>query len=317
VAGELAAEGRFLRAHGGLDERVPDAVAHGHAAGARDLLLHDPRGAQVVDDRRARVLLQDLARQERRHQVVPHRAAGLVDEAAAVGVAVEADAQLGLRRSHERAHRVEVLLLERVGLVVGERAVELGEDRLRADARARARGSAQRVAGHPVGAVDRDRDVALEPREPRDVVGVGREQVALLERAAPRGGRRLGPATMRSMSRMPFAAEIGVAPRPLELHAVVLARVVAGGDVQAAVAVGRADREVAHGRAGEPDVDHVRARAPHALDDRRGDRRRVRAHVAPDHEPLRTEELRESTSDPPRELGVQLGPGRCRGCRRP
>ena len=61
-------------------------------------------------------------------------------------------------------------------------------------------------------------------------------------------------------------AEIGRAPSRAQLHAVVLARVVAGGHVQPAVAVLRADREVGHRRRGEPDVDHVATGVAHALD---------------------------------------------------
>jgi hypothetical protein len=112
----------------GLDERVPDAVAHGHAAGARDLLLHDPRGAQVVDDRRARVLLQDLAREQRRHQVVPTvRPVSSTKQQRSASPSKPTPSSACV--AHERAHGIEVLLLERVGLVVRERAVELGEDR--------------------------------------------------------------------------------------------------------------------------------------------------------------------------------------------
>ena len=54
------------------------------------------------DDRRARVPRQHVAREQHQQLVAPDHAAAVVDDADAVGVAVEGDAELGARRAHAR-----------------------------------------------------------------------------------------------------------------------------------------------------------------------------------------------------------------------
>ena len=86
---------RVLLAHAVLDERVPDAVDERHAAGALDRLRHRPARAHVVDDLAARLLLEHRLGEQRGDEVAGHELAGVVDEEAAVGVAVEGDAEVG------------------------------------------------------------------------------------------------------------------------------------------------------------------------------------------------------------------------------
>ncbi len=153
VAADLAGEDRVDLAHAALDEGVADAVHVGRAAGLQDRVAHGPGGAQVVDHRLGPGPGQDVARQQRREEVARHELAGVVDEEAAVGVAVEGDAQVGLVLADLADDELAVLRQERVGLVVGEAAVgvqEVGdgvdvealEDRGQIDAR------------HPVGRVE-------------------------------------------------------------------------------------------------------------------------------------------------------------------
>src|SRR5215211_1459838 len=59
MTGDLAAERRALLTHAVLDVRVPDPVDERNAAGAVDGVRHGPAGADVVDDLRPRLLLQD------------------------------------------------------------------------------------------------------------------------------------------------------------------------------------------------------------------------------------------------------------------
>ena len=125
VAGHLAAEQPALAAHALLEEGVPDAVEQGHAAVRRDHVGHGAAGAQVVEDLRAGVLDQESLGEQRGDEVAGHELAVLVDEEAAVGVAVPGDAEVGLLGHDALADLAAVLLEQRVGLVVGERAVHL------------------------------------------------------------------------------------------------------------------------------------------------------------------------------------------------
>ena len=134
MTGELASEDRAVAAHGGLDEGVAHAVAHGLATALGDDFLDHPRGAQVIDHGRAGLGLEELAREQCGHQVGRHGLPGLVHEAAAVRVGVEAHTQVGADLLHQFAHGVQVLFLEGVGLMVREGAVGLQEDAVRGDA---------------------------------------------------------------------------------------------------------------------------------------------------------------------------------------
>ena len=99
VARDLAGEERVFLAHAVLDERVADARLQRRAARRLDRVAHGPRGAQVVEDRRAGRALEQRSRHQRGREVARHELAGVVDEEAAVGVAVEGDAQVGARRA--------------------------------------------------------------------------------------------------------------------------------------------------------------------------------------------------------------------------
>ena len=98
MAGDLAAEHGALLAHAVLEERVADAVDERDAAGALDRLRHRPARADVVEDLRARCLLEDRLGEQRGDEVAGNELAGVVDEEAAVGVAVERDAEVGVLR---------------------------------------------------------------------------------------------------------------------------------------------------------------------------------------------------------------------------
>ena len=125
VTRDLAAEEDLLAAHALLEERVTDAVHERHATVGGDHVGNGAAGAQVVEDRRPRVLVQQRLGEQRRDEVAGHELAVLVDEEAAVGVAVPGDAEVGLLGQHALADLAAVLFEQRVGLVVGERAVDL------------------------------------------------------------------------------------------------------------------------------------------------------------------------------------------------
>ena len=104
VGRDLAGEDGVVLAHALLDERVPDAVDRAAiAAGALDRLGHRPGGAHVVDHLAARLAREHRLGEERGREVAGDELAAVVDEEAAVGVAVVGDPEGGaLARASSR-----------------------------------------------------------------------------------------------------------------------------------------------------------------------------------------------------------------------
>src|SRR3954451_15289429 len=82
VAGDLAAEDRALVAHAGLEERVPDAVGVGGAAGGAHDVRDRARRAHVVEDRirPTRPLGEQVLGEDGSQEVPVDEASGVVDE---------------------------------------------------------------------------------------------------------------------------------------------------------------------------------------------------------------------------------------------
>ena len=180
MARDLAREGGVLLAHALLDERVPDAVDERSPAGPLDRLGHGPARPHVVDDLRARALLEHRLGEERGHEVARDELAGVVDEEAAVGVAVEGRAEIGSVLAHLADHELAVLGQERVRLVVRERAVGLEEVRDGVD-RDPLEDRRHHDAAHAVRRIDHD---ALLPdlihvHEGQDLVDEARKDIFL------------------------------------------------------------------------------------------------------------------------------------------
>ena len=124
VSGHLAAEYRVQLAHARLEERMPHAIHHGFAAIFRRDVLDGIAGAQIVDDRRARLLQEERLGKQRRHEIAGNELAVFVDEKAPIGVAVPGDADLRARVCHTGDDVAAVLFNQRVGFVSGEGAVD-------------------------------------------------------------------------------------------------------------------------------------------------------------------------------------------------
>ena len=125
----LATEDGLLLGHLSLDEGVAHTRAHGLAAVFRDELRHRLRGDEVVDDRRTREFLEVALRDERADRRGAHRVALLVHDEAAVRVTVEGQSDIGALLDDELLQVDEILRIQWVGLVIGERAVELEVER--------------------------------------------------------------------------------------------------------------------------------------------------------------------------------------------
>ncbi len=145
-----------------------------------DRLGDGPARADVVDHLRARVFLEHRLGQQRGDEVARDELARVVDEEAAVRVAVEGRTELGAVLAHLRDHELAVLGEQRVRLVVRERPVrlEVVGDGIDGDPFQDRR---EHHAGHPVGRVDDDAlplDRA-EVDEGQDLVHEGRKDVLL------------------------------------------------------------------------------------------------------------------------------------------
>ena len=128
MRGVLAAEDRAGLGHHLLDEQVPDPRADRHAAVLADDLGHGLRADEVVDDRLAGMLLEDPLGHDGGGGRAADGLARVVDEEDAIRVAVEREADVGAAVDDGALEVLQVLDLDRVGRVVREGPVELGEE---------------------------------------------------------------------------------------------------------------------------------------------------------------------------------------------
>ena len=290
MGAHLAAVDGIDFAHLVLDEGMA-ALAHD---GLAAVLLADldrvPDQARVVDDLGARVLGEERFREEAYHIITLDEAALFVKEEAAVEVAIPCHADICMLLAHVR--EVAVRLVVDLDEVERELLLERVDDR----------------AGRAVACVRDD----LERLELRDV-DIGEDVVDVLARDVfrldfARRGLRLERAFHDGFLDVLEARVARNRARLLadELHAVVLFRVVAGRDHDAAVEAEMRRREVDHLRAALADVHDVAAGFREALDERVADGRAREADVVADSDFLRVEEAREDAADAVRELFVDV-----------
>ncbi|CAB4943477.1 unannotated protein [freshwater metagenome] len=239
MPGVLATEDSAGAGHLGLDEGVPHSRAQGNSAVLAHHLRHRVRGDQVVDDRGPRHLGQ-LANsdQGREGRGVDH-APGLIDHEAAVGVTIEGKPDVGTLGDDTGLQVDQVGRLDGVGLVVGERPVEFEVHRHDVEgkggqARSVAEYGGNGVATHAVASVDDHTQSATGQRNKgaqKRRVGhqhvLGTHRARRLDRLGGMGQQRLlEEGADFSESRV---LTHGGRPRPAELDAVVLGRIVTGG----------------------------------------------------------------------------------------
>src|SRR5690606_24198331 len=112
-------------AHRLLDERVAGLALHRLAAGLLDEIDRAPGEARVVNDRLARMLLEEAHREEPDDVVALDEDAVLVEEEATVEVAVPRKAEIGAGLADLLDRRGAVALDHRVRHAVRERPVRL------------------------------------------------------------------------------------------------------------------------------------------------------------------------------------------------
>ena len=175
------------------------------------------------------------------------------DHAEAVAVAVEGQADIGAGLLHGADQVLEVLGLARVRMVVGEGAVDLGEQRNRLGAEALDQRRAE-LAGHAVAAVDHRLERAGQGDVTEDALEVGLAHVLPARLALALGEITRGEAGVQCGDGL--AGERLAAQHDLE--AVVVRRVVAAGDHHAGSgALDHVGGEVEHRGGDHADVDDV------------------------------------------------------------
>ena len=214
MAGDLAAEGRVLLPHARLEERVADAIDERAAAEPLDRVGDRTAGPHVVEDRGARLLGEDRLGKQGGEEVAGHELSAVVDEEAAVRVAVPGDAELGLAVEDGVDDQLAVLLQQRVRLVPGELAVGREVEALALDGE-RVEQRPDHRAGHAVAAVEHQlhRPDRLGVDEAERVALELLVEIGALDRAGPGGTEaKSSSATTRCTSGIPTSPESGSAP---------------------------------------------------------------------------------------------------------
>ena len=271
----LAAVDGVDLAHLILDERVPALAHDGLAAEALGDLDRVPNEPRIVDDARAFVLLEEGFGKEADHVVALDEAALLVEEEAAVEVAVPRHAKVRARFAHDLRRRLAVLLQDGVRHAVREVAVRLVEYLYQLEWEQ----FLHRVDDGPrraVACVDDDfiRLQLAHVDIGNDVLDVFVKNVYLLDftRRGCRCGIGLADRHRRNVLQ-PRIARYGTGLRAHELHAVILLRVVARRDHDAAAEPEVRRCEVDHLRAALSEIHDVAARLDQSLCKRITDRR--------------------------------------------
>ncbi len=312
MAGVLAAERRSGFCHHLLDVGVPDSgsdrdpaeLAHDLGHGLRaDEVVHD--GAVGVGDAVGQPS-EDRGGDDGGGERAGERLSLLVDEEDTVGVPVEREPDVGVLLHDGLLEVSEVLGLDRVGRVVRERPVELAEEDGQLDGEAVEHGGDDEAA-EPVGRVGDD-PLAAERFDVDEGAHVGderAEEVPVLDSAAAGSGRELPGGDGRlDVGEAGLDAD-GRGAGPAELDAVVLGRVVAGGE-HGSGGVEGPGREVDEVGGGEAEVDDVDAGSGHPVGER-GDERLGRGPgVAADEDSRGSGEGGERAADEPGDGLVEL-----------
>ena len=154
--------------HLGLDQAVAGLPHQRLAAELGDAVVQHLRRLHVGDDRRAGLLAQHGYRQNGQKLIAPDHAALAVDRADAVAVAVESHSEIEVVVGDKPLQVGEILFFGRIGMMVGEIAVYLGEDRV-----VLTRQQLHELLDHAA-----RRAVARVPADPEGAAGIARHQPA-------------------------------------------------------------------------------------------------------------------------------------------
>ena len=270
-------------------------------------LGHGLGADQVVDDGGPGVSLEHHGGDHGRDGRAGERLGPLVDQEHPVGVTVEGQAHVGAGLEHPGLEVLEVLGLDGVGGVVGERPVQLGIQELEVEGQAREHPrhhqpahAVGHVGHHPQGAQHREVD------EGADVVGEGVENVPGADAAPASVGRRRTAPGHRGLD-LPQAGVLahGAGAGQAQLDPVVGGGVMRGRE-HGPGGVQPSRGEVDHVGRGQAQVDHVRALRRHALGEGARQLDSAGSHVARHQDGGRTGEAGEGSPHRPAQPGVEL-----------
>ena len=286
VSAQFAAETGVAVAECFLHEGMTHAFPPRGAAVLENLFLYDMAAAEVINDRRAGVVLEEIGHHQCGHDIAGHRLAFFVYHHQPVGIAVEAKTEVGFLLFDRFLQFVQIRVDQRIGVVL-ERAVMFQVQADEFHTLKVAEDDRHHLAGHPVAGVDHHFDGAvLAVEKLQNVFFVLTGKIAMFNR------------TVRTAQRVQqrggdvfnvFEARIGADGFGLlagNLESVVGGRVVAGGDLNPAAGTQVINCEIHLRRINHADVDDIGSGGIHPLDQGFCQRRAVCPHVAPDTDAL-------------------------------
>ena len=269
------------------------------------MLGEQPRALDVEDDLRPRTARQHVGGEQHHLPVRPDDVPLAVHDAEPVAVAVEREPEVRPVLAHRRDEVAQVLRHARVRMVIGKVAVDLAVQ-LHHVVPERPEQARRDVSGHAVAAVDDDL--------PGQVAGHGRDLRADAPDVVPddlRAAQAAGPANvppgveivlLDPAPQVPDGAAVQRLARQHDLQTVVVGRVVAARDHDAAARLQVLRREVEHGARHPPDVDDVAAALAQPLHERRPQLRTGVPSVAAHDQRLHASVVRlgaDRAADPP------------------
>ena len=282
VAAHLAGQRRAGLLQARLDQRMPGARHHRHAA-ARAHIAGQVAGAfHVVDDRAAGVARQHLVGQQHQLTVGEDDAAAAGDHAQSVAVAVEGQADLAVGLAQAGDQVLQVLGMRGIGVVVGEGAVDLAEQLGHLAPERPVQGRRDR-ARHAVAAIDGDLHAARQPDVAGDARDVALGQRLLAQAAALRRRHRAQARGRDVLAQPGDGLAVDRIAADHHLQAVVLGRIVAAGDRHAGTGAELEGAVIDDRRGDHADVDDVDTGVTQALGERRRERGPGEPAIAADH----------------------------------
>ena len=286
------------------------ALAH-HRRAAE--LLRDldrvPDEPRIINDLRARILLEERLRQKAHHIIALNEACLLIEQEAAVKIAIPGHAEIRMALAHRLGRSLAVLLQDWVRHPVRELPVRLI---VYLDQFAR-QILLQRVHDWPRRAVarighHRERLQGLHIDIGQKVLHIRIRDVHMLHAARhdiPERLERLRQHRLLELLEPRVAADWPRAGTH-ELHAVVLLWIVARRDHDAAIQLQMRRREIDHLRAALPDVHDIAARLREPAHQSLLQRRPRQTDIMTDRHPVRRKQLHKRPADPIRQLLIDL-----------
>jgi hypothetical protein len=307
VGAHFATVDCIFGAHAFLDEGVAGFAEHRYAAGFAHHLDGVPGESRIVDHLAAGVARQQGGGEQADQVVALDEATVSVEEEAAVEVAIPGHAEVGTVGAHGIGGGGAAFWQQRVGNAVGEMAVRfvLDADELKRQMR---RELVDHQAGAAVAGVDHDlqRFQSIALHVAKQVLDVG----GLVAHHARRGGAG-GDRGLVASGKVADREQAAVAADRArafahQFHAVVVHRVVTGGDHDAAGCLQMIRLEVDLFGATHADVDQLAAGGVKAIGQGCLQRRAAHAHVASEHHRTGSQLRRHGQADAARQIFVEF-----------